>query len=199
MGRISDARQRLINAVCDLVWENGYNAVTIDAICERAGVKKGSFYYFFDSKADLAAHAIAALWESQKREIDKIFSREVPPLERLTSYFEAIYRKQRDKKEQFGRVLGCPYFTLGAEGSLDEKILCEVQKVLTSYVQYFESAIRDAQAAGQIVNGEAKTSARCVFSLYEGTITRARIQNDLDLLYDLPGYVLQLLGASSAA
>lgn len=199
MGRTSDARQRLIGAICDLIWETSYSAVTIDAICERAEVRKGSFYYFFDSKADLAAHAIAALWESQKPEVDDIFAAHEPPLVRLTHYFESIYHKQKDKQAHFGRVLGCPYFTLGAEGALDEKILQEVQKVLSCYIRYFESAIGDAQAAGDIANGDTKARARCVFSLYEGTMTRARIQNDVELLHDLPGYVLQLLGARATA
>ncbi len=199
MGRTSDARQRLIGAICDLIWETSYSAVTIDAICERAEVRKGSFYYFFDSKADLAARAIAALWETQKPEIDAIFSVESPPLVRLSRYFESIYNKQKDKQAHFGRVLGCPYFTLGTEGALDEKILQEVHKVLSCYIQYFESAIDDAQSAGEISKGDTHARARCIFSLYEGTMTRARIQNDVDLLRDLPGYVLQLLGARATA
>ena len=118
---------------------------------------------------------------------------------RLTQYFESIYHKQKNKKGQFGRVLGCPYFTLGAEGALDEKILHEVQKVLSCYIQYFASAIGDAQTAGEIPKGDTQARARCVFSLYEGTMTRARIQNDVELLRDLPGYVLQLLGARATA
>jgi len=50
MGRVSDAKQRLMDAVLDLIWSGSYGSTTIDDICEKAGVKKGSFYYFFDSK-----------------------------------------------------------------------------------------------------------------------------------------------------
>lgn len=199
MGRSSDARQRLIGAICDLVWETSYSAVTIDAICERAGVKKGSFYYFFDSKADLAVQAIAALWQSQRPAFDAAFAPSNPPLLRLTRYFESIYYKQRDKKKLAGRVLGCPYFTLGAEGGVDEKVLRQVQAVLNYYVTAFEAAVRDAQAAGDIHVEDVRGTARCIFSLYEGTMTRARIQDDLELLQDLPSYVLQLLGVAMEA
>jgi AcrR family transcriptional regulator len=31
----------------------GYAATTVDAICEKAELTKGSVYYFFDSKEDL--------------------------------------------------------------------------------------------------------------------------------------------------
>ena len=58
MGRTSDANERLMDAALDLIWEESYGAVTIDDICKRADVKKGSFYYFFDSKAALAT----AIW-----------------------------------------------------------------------------------------------------------------------------------------
>ncbi|MEJ0000093.1 MAG: TetR/AcrR family transcriptional regulator [Verrucomicrobiota bacterium] len=50
MGRKSDSRQRLMDAAHGLIWSYSSGAVTIEAICDRARVKKGSFYYFFDSK-----------------------------------------------------------------------------------------------------------------------------------------------------
>jgi TetR/AcrR family transcriptional repressor of nem operon len=62
MGRVSDARERLMNAAQDLIWENSYGSTTVDAICDRANVKKGSFYHFFDSKSDLAVQAIDTYW-----------------------------------------------------------------------------------------------------------------------------------------
>ena len=42
MGRVSDAKERLMEAVRELVWTGSYGSTTIDQICEKAGVKKGS-------------------------------------------------------------------------------------------------------------------------------------------------------------
>ena len=53
-------KERLTEAAMDLIWENSYGATSVDAICERAGAKKGSFYYFFKSKSELAAAALRA-------------------------------------------------------------------------------------------------------------------------------------------
>ena len=80
MGRVSDAKERLMNAVRELIWAGSYGGTTIDHICEKAGVKKGSFYYFFDSKADVAEAALDAEWERRRRDLDAIFSPTVPPL-----------------------------------------------------------------------------------------------------------------------
>ena len=63
MGRVSDAKPRLLEAAIDLVWSRSYGAVTVDDICAAAGVKKGSFYYFFKSKDELVAAALDAKWE----------------------------------------------------------------------------------------------------------------------------------------
>ena len=50
-------KERLMDAAMDLMWQNNYGAASVDAICERSGAKKGSFYYFFKSKSELAAAA----------------------------------------------------------------------------------------------------------------------------------------------
>ncbi len=72
-----------MEAVLELIWTGSYGNTTIDQICEKAEVKKGSFYYFFDSKADLAATAVERDWRARRAELDSIFSAAVPPLERL--------------------------------------------------------------------------------------------------------------------
>jgi len=63
MGRTSDANERLMDAALDLIWEESYGAITIDDICKRADVKKGSFYYFFSSKSELAVAALERMWQ----------------------------------------------------------------------------------------------------------------------------------------
>src|SRR5436309_15018841 len=98
MGRVSDAKQRLMEAVKELIWTGSYGSTTIDQSCEKAGVKKGSFYYFFDSKADLAETAIDEDWQKRRSELDALFSPTSPPLERLRSYGAFSYKFQSEIK-----------------------------------------------------------------------------------------------------
>src|SRR5881397_1828503 len=120
MGRVSDAKPRLMQAVRELIWTGSYGTTTIDQICEKACVKKGSFYYFFDSKADLAVVAIDEEWQHRRGELDSLFSPTVPPLERLRKYCEYGYKMQAEIKGKCGSVLGCPLFSLGSEVSTQE-------------------------------------------------------------------------------
>lgn len=48
------AKQKLLEAGQELMLSKGYPATTVDEICHAAGVSKGSFYHFFDTKEDLA-------------------------------------------------------------------------------------------------------------------------------------------------
>lgn len=52
-----DTRQRLLDAAQQLILQHGFGATSVAMIVEQAGVTKGSFFYHFDSKADLA-HAL---------------------------------------------------------------------------------------------------------------------------------------------
>jgi TetR/AcrR family transcriptional regulator, transcriptional repressor for nem operon len=195
MGRVSDAKERLMGAVRELIWTGSYGSTTIDDICEKAGVKKGSFYYFFDSKADLAVTALDEEWERRRPELDSIFSPTIPPLERLRKYCEFSYRFQVEIKAKCGCVLGCPLFSLGAEVSTQEaQLQKKVQEMLDYKRKYLETAIRDADAAGLIHAPDAAAKARVLFGYYQGLLTQARIENNLEILREALRGTFDLLG-----
>jgi TetR/AcrR family transcriptional repressor of nem operon len=195
MGRSSDAKERLMEAVQELIWHGSYGTTTIDQICDKAGVKKGSFYYFFGSKCDVAAAALDSMWAQKKPEMDAIFSPTVPPLERLRRFCEAGYRTQVELKAHCGSVLGCPLFTIGAEVChCDKKLHGKIKQILTQYHAYIESAIRDAHAQGLIHAPDAAAKARMVFAYGEGLLTQARIVNDLEVLREMYEGITGILG-----
>jgi TetR/AcrR family transcriptional repressor of nem operon len=196
MGRVSDAKQRLMDAVLELIWQGSYGSTTIDHICEKAEVKKGSFYYFFESKSDLAAAALDSNWQERKPELDAIFSPTVPPLERISNFCQVGYLKQAELKKECGCVLGCPLFTLGSEICNQEvKLHAKIKEILGNYHRYIETAIRDAHAAGEIDAPDAAAKARMLFAYSEGLMTQARILNDAEVLREMPQGVLSILGA----
>lgn len=183
----------------DLIWEHSYGTTSVDAICEKARAKKGSFYHFFPSKSALAVKALEADWQRKKARMDEIFSSTVPPLERLRDYFEHVYRGQSKAHGECGSVLGCPYCTLGCEiGTQDRAIGEQVRKILDRNARYFESAIRDAHAQGLISAPDAKSKAQMLTAFFQGSLTRARIENDVRSLRNLARGALELLGAKEA-
>ncbi|HSY18581.1 MAG TPA: TetR/AcrR family transcriptional regulator [Candidatus Acidoferrales bacterium] len=195
---MSDAKVKLMDAVLELIWTGSYASTTIDHICDKAGVKKGSFYYFFDSKSQLAAEALDASWQDRRVELDRIFSVTVPPLERLQKYCEFNYKVQSEIKAQYGRVLGCPQVSLGCEVCTQEDALQKkIQSIMDYKYKYIESAIRDANAAGLTQVTDPAAMARMSMAYIQGLMTQARIQNSLESLRDLSSGLFSLLGVKS--
>ena len=195
MPRVSDMKERLKEAAMDLMWRNGYGAASVDAICEQAGAKKGSFYYFFKSKSDLAAAALEADWNKKRSQMDSIFSPTVPPLERLDRYFDFVHQNLTRVQERCGAILGCPYVSVGSEVSTQDQAVREaIDRIMDRKLQFFISAVRDAASQGLIETADPVAKAQALFSSYQGTIAQARIQNDMDLVRDFKHVAREVLG-----
>ena len=200
MGRTSDAKEKLLEVAFQLIWDNSYGGVSVDQICERARVNKGSFYYYFGSKADLAVAAYEEHWRAKQPELDRLFSAQVPPLDRLSKWCEYVYQSQKEKCQKYGQVCGCPYSSIGVEvATQDDKIRLKVEELISRGSRYIESAIADAKREGSVSVADPKSAAQQVYSFVLGTVLQAKIQNDVEVLKDLEPTVMAILGAGSAA
>lgn len=200
MGRVSDAKQRLLEAAMDLIWTRSYGAVSVDDICERAGVKKGSFYYFFKSKDELVAAALDAKGDQVRADYDRIFSASRPALERLRGAFEYGYERSKELRCKFGCTVGCPFSSLGTELIAADKVVRDaVQRILKGKIRYFDSAIRDLQAEGYLKGQDPAVLAQQVYSYYEGVMAQSRIADDPEMLKGVYDGALKLLGIQQPA
>ena len=189
-----------MEAVLDLVWKGSYGQTSVDLICEKAGVKKGSFYHFFESKADLMADALEDSWTRIYRPVyDAVFSPSKGPWERINDYITTGYEEQMKKYKECGRVVGCPLFSLGNELSMQEQRLREVvQNLLGTMVRYLETALRDGHSSGVFFCPDPGVTAHTLFRYFEGTLTEARIMNNPALLKDMGPAISSLLGVGSS-
>lgn len=101
------SRELLLEAATELIRTNGYTSTTVDDLCEKAGVSKGTFFHNFSSKENLAV-AAANRWS----EITSDFFRSAPynrlsdPLERILGYVR--FRKEilRGEVPEFTCLVG---------------------------------------------------------------------------------------------
>lgn len=179
------------------MWKNSYGSVSVDEICKTADVNKGSFYYYFKSKAELAVAALIAHCEELKPQYDDIFSPTRPPRERLELVAETELAYQREIFEKYGLVCGCPFMAMGSEmAGQDDNIRNEVDKICQQYKRYFDSALNDLLKEGSIEE-DADTEARSkqIQGFILGQLTIARIQNSLTPLEsDLKEGILRIAG-----
>ena len=64
MTSVVDTRTRLLEATYSLMLGKGFPATSVDEICTAAGVSKGSFYHFFESKQQVALEMLD--WHMQE-------------------------------------------------------------------------------------------------------------------------------------
>jgi TetR/AcrR family transcriptional regulator, transcriptional repressor for nem operon len=182
----------------DLIWPRSYGAVSVDMICKRAGVFKGSFYHFFPTKADLMAASLEHYWNTNQSHFDRIFAPSVAPLDQIREYFEYVRKRQIERRAAFGRILGCPYASIGCEISQQEPVVgAKIRELMDCYCSYFEMAVRAAHQAGAITIADPAAKAKELFALLEGTLTQARIHDDPSMLDGMGDRAIGILRASN--
>ena len=198
MKQESESKRKLLEAAMEMIWESSYGSVSVDDICTKAGVNKGSFYYAFKSKSDLAVAAFERYWENKRPLMDKIFSSQIPPLERLDSYCQLIIKDQKAKYQSFGKVLGCPFCSVGSELSTqDEKIRLKAEQMSARLMKYLESLVRDLAATGLIEARDTAELAREIYAYITGVLQQAKIENNVKRIECLQHGVMRLLGIKS--
>jgi TetR/AcrR family transcriptional repressor of nem operon len=196
-------KQRLLETVIDLIWEHNYGSVSVDDICRRAKILKGSFYHFFPSKADLAVAALEERWNKIVRpRLEAIFVPGVPPLDRLAAYCDYIYENQRRQKERVGRACGCPFATIGSEQCTEEeKIRLKSQETAERYVAFIRQALQDAARDGLLDGAPAEIDARAreLYSFVLGMLLQTRIEDDIEIVRRFKPAFLRLSGVRRGA
>ncbi|MFI2363335.1 TetR/AcrR family transcriptional regulator [Promicromonospora sp. NPDC019610] len=78
--RIARNRQRLVEIALPAFVERGYDAVTVDWLCDQAEVSKRSFFRYFAGKEDLALTPLNDVWRTLIAELDQVLAGRGPLL-----------------------------------------------------------------------------------------------------------------------
>lgn len=196
MNQSPGARDRLLDATCTLMRTRSYGSVGVAEICAVADVRKGSFYYFFESKQSLTLAAIDAHWGGQRAEWTATLGADMPPLDRLRRLFEETAAGQRAASIADGVVSGCTLANLALELSTQDRVVQNrLREIFDEQIDLIHSVLGEAAAVGAIPAVMASRAiARAVIAQMEGMILFAKLGNDPAVLDDLWSQTLHLLG-----
>lgn len=196
MGRTSDAKEKILTAAQSLLEHRGYSALGVAEICKAAGVPKGSFYYFYESKESLALAVIDEQWAAERQDWQHILTSDDEPLLRLRQLFEATESRQRSGQDSCGVVSGCMFGNLSLEMSNQADSLRErLQEIFETQVDMVEATITEALGRGDISVADPREAARAVVAQLEGQVLFAKLYNNTVQLSTLWPNCLALLGA----
>lgn len=99
-----ERKQQLIDAAVGLFSERGYSATRIADICDRAGVAKGLFYWYFPTKHDLFVELVRTMRRRLRRTQADAMDPAADPLTRLRQGTEASVRFIAENASYFSFV-----------------------------------------------------------------------------------------------
>ncbi len=132
-----------------LLWSKGYNATSVNDIVNAAGVPKGSFYFYFESKEDFVIKSIEMYFEAQfgpAREI--LGNKEVSAKERLLAFHNYRYEVL---KNEMDFKMGCLACNIGNEmAEHNENIRNAILKKETIVQREITEVVMEAQEDGDV-------------------------------------------------
>lgn len=173
MKKGEESRQRLIECAAELFWKNGYSATGISEILKQTGLPKGSFYFYFKSKDDLAS----AVTEYYQKILLKQFQNS-SQRNNWESFIEEIfdYLSVRTDGQTFA---GCPYAVMGMETALSKPAL---SSVFMDGLEKFEQIFQKVLLYSGLPQDHAALLSRRMLSIYQGYLLLGRISGDISYL-----------------
>lgn len=169
-----DTQASLISAARDLMLHQGYGATGINEICREAGVSKGAFYHFFESKEALALAALESFHRQGLEELMSIDVSAAPPEDRLPRFIELVAERAPLLWEQ-----GCLLGGLASEMALSNDTL---QRQVARTFDQIAALVRPLAApfvrslASKGLSAEA--IAEDFLAITEGSIVLSRAHRD---------------------
>lgn len=135
----SKTRKKILDAAQEQVLHRGFAATSVDAIQEAAGISRGTFFYHFPSKDDLARALIQRYAEQDGILIDELMAR----AEKLVSdplqqalIFLALHEELFEEMD--GEDVGCLFASFTYEaGLLDE----DTHELIVSAIEHWRRVL----------------------------------------------------------
>lgn len=102
----SPTKEKLLDGALELMLTKGFAATTIDEVCERAGVTKGGFFHYFQSKDQLGKEVLERFCASGRNMHEAFCGRETDPLKRVYRYIDGAIATTQDPAMSRGCLLG---------------------------------------------------------------------------------------------
>ena len=193
MKNSNDTRQKLIDITYDEIYEKGYQAASLSEILSKAQVHKGSMYYFFENKKEMAMSALKEkLSERFTKRYATILAYESNILDELFKVLNDI--SLRDFKK------GCPLANIVQEMSnLDEDFDAMSKGFYEDLKKCFKDILDKAILLKELKSCDTQKLALYITVVVEGAILATKATGNekdyLDSIECLQEYIRSSYGA----
>ena len=166
-----DTREKLVRAAEKLMLRDGYSATRVDDVIRKAGLSKGSFYHFFDSKEALGLAALEHYYADRvSRLAAGSYATETDRQRRADGFLKHATQVAEDLW-----TTGCLLANLAADAAGSSRAISNALKKRTSDLRALVADVLGPFATPQVSAAElADQFVVCI----EGSIVLARIYDD---------------------
>jgi TetR/AcrR family transcriptional repressor of nem operon len=187
-----EVRARLIAAGRDLFYRHGFNGCGVQDITAAAGVPKGSFYGYFDTKEAFVVDVVEDFWsEIERTHGPLLYDAPVKPLDRIAAYFKALTAEH----ERFDFRFGCLIGNLSMELSQSsEKIRLTLATIVARWQAAIAQCLREAQMRSELDPASLPEEiAALLIEAWEGAALRGKVERGPSPYLRFEKYVLRRL------
>jgi TetR/AcrR family transcriptional repressor of nem operon len=165
----------LIEGGLILVGKQGFAGSGVAEITASAGVPKGSFYQYFESKQSYAIELLDDYWARiEARHAQVLRDERYTPLDRIARHFRSI--GQDHKQQKF--ALGCLIGNLGIEmADAGDSAQTKLRQIVRRWASLLSDCLQQAQALNQLDRKEdVQELAAALIDAWEGAVMRAKVE-----------------------
>ena len=175
----TNAKQQLLEAGAELIHLNGYNNTGISDILKKAGIPKGSFYFYFKNKEDYGLQLIDFYSHFFRGMAEEHLTGETTPkVEQIRNFFGAF----RHVFEEKSYTCGCPIGNLSQEmGDVNDNFRQNLLRVYEeTMVRPIKEALEAAMTRGELSRDhDPKELADFILNAWQGALIKMKLTRDL--------------------
>lgn len=188
--RHDNTRQHVLETGQRIIAGKGFASVGLNEILTAAGVPKGSFYHYFESKEQYGQALLEDYFARYLADLDALFAAEaLSAQERLACYWQRWLDKQAACAEQ-----QCLVVKLGGEvADLSDAMRETLREGTGQIVGRIARLIETGIAEGSIPPLDAATTAQTLYQLWLGASLLAKLQRQAQPLENALRFTRRLL------
>ena len=164
--RSEETRMKIMDSAIKLFSRRGFNAASVDDICEEAGISKGAFYHHFESKQALFLALLDSWLQTIDNAIEASKDKTAPEtFMQMTEAFPYIFETAGE---------GLPMFLeFWLQASRDKKIWEASIAPYRRYHKYFTSLIKKGVKEGSFIEVDPQLASRMIVSTAMGLLLQS--------------------------
>lgn len=186
--RAEATRRRILDAAQEIVLHRGFAATTVDAIQEAAQISRGTFFYHFPSKDDLAKALLERYAEQDRELIDGFMARAeklaTDPLQQAL-IFLALHEELFE--ESGAGTAGCLFASYSYEAGLFD---AETQDLVVKSIEHWREALGGKLSEAIDRHGTPGPApdpivlADMAYGMLQGAFILGRVESNPDLMLE---------------